>query len=84
MKFSKTVFYEVNLAAQSSHLEVLILIRFLSKRRDFNFCGLLRKHKLYFYSDCPRPSHDCGTVVCNEKFVMIKYLLRIVFNEKLE
>jgi hypothetical protein len=37
----------------------------------------------YFYSDCPWPSHDCDTV-CSETFVMINYLLRIAFDEKLE
>ena len=39
IKFSKTVSYEVNLAAQSSHSEVLLLNKFWSERGDFNFCG---------------------------------------------
>ena len=36
IKFSKTVFYEVNLTPQHSHLEVLLLSKFCSDRRDFN------------------------------------------------
>ena len=36
INFSKTVFYEVNLVSQSSHLEVLLLSKFGSERGDFN------------------------------------------------
>ena len=39
IKFSKTVSYEVNLAAQSSHSEVLLLSRVWSETSDFDFCG---------------------------------------------
>ena len=35
MKFSKTVFYELNLALQSSHLEALVLSKFWSEKRGF-------------------------------------------------
>ena len=38
IKFSKTVFYEVNLVSQCSHLEVLLLSKFGSERGDFNWC----------------------------------------------
>ena len=34
-KFSKTVSYEVNIAAQSSHLEVLLLSKFWSEMGKF-------------------------------------------------
>ena len=36
IKISKTVFYEVNLVSQCSHLEVLLLSKFWSERGDFN------------------------------------------------
>ena len=36
IKFSKTVFYEVNLVSQCSQLEVLLLSKFGSERGDFN------------------------------------------------
>ena len=35
INFSKTVFYEVNLTSQRSHLEVLLLCKFGSERKDF-------------------------------------------------
>ena len=35
MKFSKTVFYELNLALQSSDLEALVLSKFWSEKRGF-------------------------------------------------
>jgi hypothetical protein len=34
--FSKTVSYKVNLNSQRSHLEVLLLSKFWSERKDFN------------------------------------------------
>ena len=37
IKFSKTVFYEVNLTSQQSHLEVLLLSKFWSERGNFNW-----------------------------------------------
>ena len=36
INFSKTVFYEVNLVSQCSHLEVHLLSKFGSERGDFN------------------------------------------------
>jgi hypothetical protein len=36
IKFSKSVFYEVNLVSQCSHLEVLLLSKFVSERGNFN------------------------------------------------
>ena len=36
IKFPKSVFYEVNLVSQCSHLEVLLLSKFGSERGDFN------------------------------------------------
>ena len=36
IKFSKTVFYEVNLVSQCLHLEVLLLCKSGSERGDFN------------------------------------------------
>jgi hypothetical protein len=39
IKFSKTVFYEVNLVSQRSHLEVLLVSEFGSEREDFNWCS---------------------------------------------
>ena len=38
IKLSKTVFYEVNLVSQCSHLKVLLLSKFGSERGDFNWC----------------------------------------------
>ena len=38
IKFSKTVFYEVNLTSQRSHLEVLLISKFGSERGDFKWC----------------------------------------------
>ena len=35
IKFSKTVFYEVNIAEQCSHLKVLLLSKFGSEKGDF-------------------------------------------------
>ena len=35
-KSSKTVFYQVNLVSQCSHLEVFLLSKFGSERGDFN------------------------------------------------
>ena len=35
-KFKKTVYYEVNLVSQCSHLELLLLSKFGSERGDFN------------------------------------------------
>jgi hypothetical protein len=35
IKFSKTVFYEVNLTSQCSHLEVLLITKFGSERGYF-------------------------------------------------
>ena len=36
IKFSKAVFYEVNLVSQCSHLEVLLPSKLRSERGDFN------------------------------------------------
>jgi hypothetical protein len=36
IKFSKTVFYSVNLVSKYSHLEVLLISKFGSEREDFN------------------------------------------------
>ena len=67
IKFSKIVSYEVNLAAQSSHLEVLLLSKVWPKMWDFNSCGQWFSRVLplmlwwwlawfpYFFSDCPWP-----------------------------
>ena len=38
IKFSKIVFYEVDLVSQCSHLEVLLRSKFGSERGDFNWC----------------------------------------------
>ena len=38
IKFSKTVFYQVNLVSQCSHLEVLLLSKFGSEMGDLNLC----------------------------------------------
>ena len=69
IKFSKTVFYEVNLTSQQSHLEIYLLSKCWSESGDFNYAD---SGRLSFVLWC------CGSI-CHQVFTLFRLAVAILW-----